>query len=150
MDQRGFVLRQTQWWDELEGCFHKHFLMLGQTHLEHLLDDKLQGAGAAVCRNTSVIDIKVSDEGCTTILSTGKTLHSRLAIGADGAHSWVRHHFNVPFEVTRPQISWAVLDGIIYTDFPRHRRLSFSRTRLLKWRGFRAKGIWTVFMCVWI
>ncbi|ATZ11574.1 FAD-binding protein [Erwinia amylovora] len=115
----GFVLRQTQWWDELEGCFHKHFLMLGQTHLEHLLDDKLQGAGAAVCRNTSVIDIKVSDEGCTTILSTGKTLHSRLAIGADGAHSWVRHHFNVPFEVTRPQISWAVLDGIIYTDFPK-------------------------------
>ncbi|ADP12602.1 putative monooxygenase [Erwinia sp. Ejp617] len=115
----GFVSRQTQWWDELEGCFHKHFLMLGQTHLEHLLDDKLNSAGAPVCRNTSVIDIKVGDEGCTTILSNGETLHSRFAIGADGAHSLVRNLFNVPFEVTRPQIIWAVLDGIIYTDFPK-------------------------------
>jgi hypothetical protein len=29
----------------------------------------------------------------------------------------VREHFNVPFEVTRPQIIWAVLDGVIDTDF---------------------------------
>ena len=24
-----FVSRQSSWWDELQGCMHKHFLMLG-------------------------------------------------------------------------------------------------------------------------
>jgi hypothetical protein len=31
----------------------------------------------------------------------------------------VRDHFNIPFQLTRPQIIWAVIDGIIDTDFPK-------------------------------
>ncbi|KVO92564.1 hypothetical protein WL61_19915 [Burkholderia ubonensis] len=112
-----FVSRQSTWWDALEGCFHKHFLMLGQSYVEQLLDEKLKEVDAAVWRNTSVTDIKVADDGCTTTLSTGETIKSRFVIGADGSRSFVRDLFKVPFEVTRPQLIWAVLDGVIETDF---------------------------------
>ena len=112
-----FLSRQSAWWDELEGCLHKHFLMLGQSFVEKLLDEKLTQAGAAVRRGTSVEDIRVSDDGCLTRLSSGETVHSKYVIGADGSRSFVRNHFQVPFEVTRPQIVWAVLDGIIESDF---------------------------------
>ncbi|TCW83894.1 hypothetical protein C5O80_12255 [Burkholderia sp. SRS-46] len=112
-----FVSRQSTWWEALEGCFHKHFLMLGQSFVEQLLDEKLKDADAAVRRNTSVTDIKVAHDGCTTTLSTGETVKSRFVIGADGSRSFVRDLFKVPFEVTRPQLIWAVLDGVIETDF---------------------------------
>ncbi|KVG21901.1 FAD-binding protein [Burkholderia ubonensis] len=112
-----FVSRQSTWWEALEGCFHKHFLMLGQSYVEQLLDEKLKDADAAVRRNTAVTDIKVADDGCTTTLSTGETIKSRFVIGADGSRSFVRDLFKVPFEVTRPQLIWAVLDGVIETDF---------------------------------
>ncbi len=112
-----FVSRQSTWWEALEGCFHKHFLMLGQSFVEQLLDEKLKAVDAAVRRNTSVTDITVTDEGCTTTLSTGETVKSSFVIGADGSRSFVRDRFNVPFEVTRPQLVWAVLDGVIETDF---------------------------------
>ncbi|PCE32951.1 FAD-binding protein [Burkholderia ubonensis] len=112
-----FVSRQSTWWEALEGCFHKHFLMLGQSFVEQLLDGKLRDVDAAVRRNTSVTDIEVADDGCTTTLSTGETIKSRFVIGADGSRSFVRDRFKVPFEVTRPQLIWAVLDGVIETDF---------------------------------
>ncbi|KWC15657.1 hypothetical protein WL48_05920 [Burkholderia ubonensis] len=112
-----FVSRQSTWWEALEGCFHKHFLMLGQSYVEQLLDEKLKDVDAAVRRNTSVTDIKVADDGCTTTLSTGETIKSTFVIGADGSRSFVRDLFKVPFEVTRPQLIWAVLDGVIETDF---------------------------------
>ena len=48
-----FISRQSSWWEELEGCLHKHFLMLGQSYLEKLLDEKLKEIGAAVRRSTS-------------------------------------------------------------------------------------------------
>ncbi|MFO2768018.1 FAD-dependent monooxygenase, partial [Legionella pneumophila serogroup 1] len=37
-----FISRQSSWWEELEGCLHKHFLMLGQSYVEKLLDEKLK------------------------------------------------------------------------------------------------------------
>src|SRR5208283_3465067 len=46
-------------------------------------------------------------------------IQSSYLIGADGSHSFVRNHFNVPFEITRPEIIWAVIDGKINTDFPK-------------------------------
>jgi 2-polyprenyl-6-methoxyphenol hydroxylase-like FAD-dependent oxidoreductase len=114
-----FVSRQSAWWDELEGCLHKHFLMIGQSHVERLLDARLREAGSSVRRGTSVEDIEVDAEGCVTTLSTGERIHSKYVIGADGSRSFVREHFRIPFEITRPQIVWAVIDGVIETDFPK-------------------------------
>jgi len=114
-----FISRQSSWWEELEGCMHKHFLMLGQSFVEKLLDKKLIELDAAVKRETSVEDVQVIPETCITKLSNGETIHSKYIIGADGSRSFIRDHFQVPFEITRPQIVWAVIDGIIDTDFPK-------------------------------
>lgn len=114
-----FISRQSSWWDDLEGCFHKHFLMIGQPHVEHLLNEKIKSLGSAVERSTEALNIEVNSTGCLTTLSNGKKVKSSYVIGADGAHSFVRNHFKIAFEITRPQINWAVIDGVIQTDFPK-------------------------------
>ena len=114
-----FISRQSTWWDDLEGCFHKHFLMIGQSYVENLLDEKLKKNGAGVLRSTVVQSIDINDQECLTTLSSGEKIKSSYVIGADGAQSYVRNLFNIPFEITRPQIRWAVIDGIIATDFPK-------------------------------
>lgn len=114
-----FRSRQSSWWDELEGCLHKHFLMLGQSFVEKLLDQKLNQIGVPVRRLTKVDSIRLVEEGCLTKLSNGEAIQSRYVIGADGARSFVRDQFNIPFQITRPQLIWAVIDGIVDTDFPK-------------------------------
>lgn len=115
----GFVSRQSEWWDALEGCFHKHFLMLGQSYVEKLLDEKLQSMNASVLRETTLTDIQVTDKGCISVLSNGDIIKSDYLIGADGSRSFVRNFFDIPFEITRPQITWAVIDAVFETDFPK-------------------------------
>lgn len=114
-----FISRQSSWWEELEGCLHKHFLMLGQSYIEKLLDEKLKETAAAVKRSTAIVNIELNKAGCLTTLSNGERIQSSYVIGADGARSFVRNHFKIPFEIIRPQIVWAVIDGIIDTDFPK-------------------------------
>ncbi|MFM6928152.1 MAG: FAD-binding protein [Bdellovibrio sp.] len=114
-----FTSRQSSWWDELEGCFHKHFLMLGQSYIEKLLDQRLQKMNAPVRRLTAIQNIDLNADGCLTTLSNGEKIQSRYIIGADGSRSFVRDHFKIPFEIIRPQITWAVIDGILKTDFPK-------------------------------
>lgn len=115
----GFVSRQSTWWEQLEGCLHKHFLMLGQAYVERLLDARLTGLSAPVLRNTSVVDVELVEGGCVTTLSNGDRIASRFVIGADGPRSFVRERFQIPFDIVRPQIILAVLDGVIETDFPK-------------------------------
>ena len=114
-----FVSRQSSWWEELEGCFHKHFLMLGQSFVEQLLDSKLHQSGNAVWRRSGVKAVEQTKDGCVTRLENGDVLHSKYVIGADGSRSFVRKAFQIPFEIERPQIVWAVIDGVIESDFPK-------------------------------
>lgn len=112
-----FQSRQSHWWEALEGCFHKHFLMLGQSFIENLLDEKLTQLNEGVIRKTEVKDIEVQNESCITTFSTGEKVKSKYVIGSDGSRSLVRELFKVPFEITRPQITWAVIDAEFKTDF---------------------------------
>lgn len=114
-----FISRQSSWWDDLEGCLHKHFLMLGQSFVEQLLDEKLRNSGTAVLRLANVVDVRANKDGCITRLASGQTIKSKYVIGADGSRSFVRDHFKIPFEIVRPEIVWAVIDGIIETSFPK-------------------------------
>ena len=114
-----FVSRQSQWWDDLKGCMHKHFLMLGQSFVEQLVDKKLNEVGRSVLRNTTVEDIQVTESGCFSRLSSGEIVESQYVIGSDGARSAVRKQFKIGFEVVKPEITWAVLDGVIESDFPK-------------------------------
>lgn len=112
-----FTSRQTSWWDALEGCLHKHVLMLGQSYIEQSLDQRLRRAGSPVHRSTEVIDVQINGDKCLTTLSNSERIRSRYVIGADGPRSLVRELLKVPFEITRPQLVWAVIDGVIDTDF---------------------------------
>lgn len=112
-----FLSRQSSWWDELEGCMHKHFLMLGQSFVEQLLDEKLNELNASVKRQTSIEDLQTHHHGCEVKLSNGEVINAKYVIGSDGSRSFVRNKFDVPFEITRPQIVWAVIDGVVDTDF---------------------------------
>lgn len=112
-----FISRQSSWWEELDGCLHKHFLMLGQSYIEKLLDERLRAIGSAVKRSAAITHIELNQQGCLTTLSNGERIQSSYVIGADGAQSFVRNHFKIAFEIIRPQIIWAVIDGIIDTDF---------------------------------
>lgn len=112
-----FLSRESSWWEALEGCFHKHFLMLGQAYLERQLDQRLKDNGAAVKRSTAIEDIEFNKSGSLTTLSNGERIQSKYLIGADGARSFVRDHFKIPFDIIRPEIIWAVIDGVIDTDF---------------------------------
>ena len=114
-----FVSRQSEWWDSLEGCFHKHFLMLGQAYLEQLLDKLLTGLENSVLRRTEIQSLDVLDAGCRVVTSDNREITARYVIGADGSRSWVREHLEVPFSIVRPQIVWAVVDGVLETDFPK-------------------------------
>lgn len=114
-----FVSRESAWWDSLEGCLHRHFLMLGQHYVEQLIDRKLSAAALGVKRSTTVEDVRLTDEGCLTLLSDGQEIASRYVIAADGSRSFVRNLFDIPFEITRPQLTWAVIDGVIKSDFPK-------------------------------
>ncbi|MCX6117061.1 MAG: FAD-binding protein [Proteobacteria bacterium] len=114
-----FVSRQSRWWDELEGCFHKHFLMIGQAFIEQVVDSRLKKANLPVKRNASADQIRMTTEGTEILMSNGDAVRSRFLIGADGAHSMVRRSMDISFEITRPEIVWAVVDGVIETDFPK-------------------------------
>lgn len=114
-----FVSRQSEWWDKLEGCFHKHFLMLGQSFVEQILDRKLKELESPVRRETEVESLEITDKRCRVVTSDGSVLTSKYVIGADGSRSWVRNHLNIPFSIVRPQIVWAVIDGVLDTDFPK-------------------------------
>ena len=114
-----FISRQSRWWDELDGCFHKHFLMIGQSFVERTLDSRLKKWSNEVQRNSKVEDIQLIGEKCVTRLSDGRLVSSRYVIGADGSRSFVREHFKIPFQITRPQIVWAVIEGVVGTDFPK-------------------------------
>lgn len=114
-----FLSRQSKWWDALDGCFHKHFLMLGQSHFEKLLDQKLRDEGVEIRRQTTVWDVATTEEGCTTFLTSGDAIQSDFVIGADGSRSLVREILDIPFPIIRPEIVWAVIDGVISTDFPK-------------------------------
>lgn len=114
-----FISRDSSWWDSLEGCEHKHFLMLGQAYLENILDQKLTEKGQGVERCLSVSDIRLTSTGCETTLSNGDVVRSRFLIGADGSRSFVRNFFKIPFEITRPELTWAVVDAVVKTDFPK-------------------------------
>jgi len=114
-----FISRQSTWWEELEGCYHKHFLMLGQAYLEKILDSKIKLDGVGVQRSTSVSNIEILPDGCMSRLTNGEQIKSCYVIGADGSASFVRQYYDIPFSIVRPQIVWAVIDGIIKTDFPK-------------------------------
>ncbi|KAI0894343.1 FAD binding domain-containing protein [Annulohypoxylon nitens] len=110
-----FKSRQSHWWTSLQHCFHPNFLMIGQSVVEHVLQDHLE---VPVHYQERVVSI--SETECGVMLNTdrGRKISSKYAIAADGARSTVRQALNISFTGTKPEMVWAVLDTFIDTDFP--------------------------------
>ena len=70
------------------------------------LDDKL----------LSKFNIELNKQGCITTLSNGEQIQSQYLIGADGSHSFVRKHFEIPFSIIRTISD--VADDKSHIDFP--------------------------------
>lgn len=47
-----------------------------------------------------------------------ETVHAKYVLGADGAHSWVRHQLGFKLEGESTDYIWGVLDIVPITDFP--------------------------------
>ena len=84
-----FISRQSTWWQNLAGCMHKHFLMIGQAHSEKLINDKLHELHASVQRGMTLLDIAIHDDHCLLYLDNHKVLKARFVIAAEGPHSLI-------------------------------------------------------------
>ncbi|KAF4501931.1 phenol 2-monooxygenase [Fusarium agapanthi] len=110
-----FKSRQNAWWVGIEHAFHKNFLMIGQPVVEQVMRARL---GDAVSYNEHVISITEDVDSVTVITSSGRKVRSKYAVGADGARSFVRNTLGISFTGTKPEMTWAVLDTFLDTDFP--------------------------------
>ncbi|RGP81179.1 hypothetical protein FLONG3_716 [Fusarium longipes] len=110
-----FRSRQNAWWVGIEHAYHKNFLMIGQPVVEQVIRQRL---GDVVSYNQHVIGITESDESVEVVTESGLKVCSKYVVGADGARSFVRNTLGISFTGTKPEMTWAVLDTFLDTDFP--------------------------------
>ncbi|KAF3347306.1 Cutinase 1 [Verticillium dahliae VDG2] len=67
--------------------------------------------------NLNMDSINEGDEDVVVETSGGRMIRSRYVVGADGARSTVRTALGINFTGTKPEMTWAVLDTFIDTDF---------------------------------
>ncbi|EEP78012.1 conserved hypothetical protein [Uncinocarpus reesii 1704] len=111
-----FTSRQSHWWTGLEYVLHKNFLMLGQPVVEQVLAAELK---ESICFNARVESVRETKSGVEVTTVSGRIVHSTYCIASDGARSMVRQALGIPFSGTKPEMTWAVLDTFIDSDFPR-------------------------------
>ncbi|KAK8220809.1 putative monooxygenase [Phyllosticta capitalensis] len=113
-----FISRQSHWWTGLKHCHRPNFLMIGQADIERALESKLT---IPVHRNheaTKIEELSIDGEDFVRTEFPNTVVISKYAVGADGARSIVRSQLNIPFEGTKPNMIWHVLDTFLDTDFP--------------------------------
>ena len=92
--------------------------------------DLLRYSKRGVQRNTTLIDVKIDEEGdaeypvLAEIETEGqrRTVRSKYLVGADGAHSIVRRCMGLTLEGESLDHIWGVVDLIVDTNFPDIRR----------------------------
>ncbi len=75
-------------------------LLLAQAETERLLTEALAEAGVAIERDTTLLGITHAAQGPLALLAHGtdrEEVQVRWLVGADGAHSTVRHALDIPF-----------------------------------------------------
>ncbi|KAK7524482.1 putative monooxygenase [Phyllosticta citriasiana] len=113
-----FISRQSHWWTGLKHCHRPNFLMIGQADIERALEAKL---AIPVHRNseaTKIEEISIDGEDFVRTEFPNTVVISKYAVGADGSRSIVRSQLDIPFEGTKPNMIWHVLDTFLDTDFP--------------------------------
>lgn len=104
-----------------------YILLVHQGMVESVFLDDLKERGVEVVRDTQFLDYEYTPQKARPVTvtcqqhvtRTTKTYGTRYLVGCDGAHSRVRKAMpnSVPIGASSDSI-WAVLDGVIDTDFP--------------------------------
>jgi phenol 2-monooxygenase (NADPH) len=92
--------------------------MIGQPDIERALIAQLD---TNIRRGVVVSDIEEVIESGEMGVRThydDRVVMSKYAIGSDGSKSFVRNRLQIPFEGAKPNMTWAVLDTFLDTDFP--------------------------------
>lgn len=89
--------------------------MIGQPRVEAALLEQLD---IAVDYNRTVVSVTESASGAAVTTNKGETFRGKYVVAADGARSFIRTALDIPFTGTKPEMTWAVLDTFIETDFP--------------------------------
>jgi 2-polyprenyl-6-methoxyphenol hydroxylase-like FAD-dependent oxidoreductase len=101
---------------------YPYLLMLEQSKTEQLLNDFLAHRSHTVERQTALLDFTQDAHSVTaTIQQTNRqeeVIQVDWLVGADGAHSVVRHNLNIPFAGKTYQQSLFVLDCEVSLHFP--------------------------------
>ncbi|KAF5024490.1 hypothetical protein F66182_3430 [Fusarium sp. NRRL 66182] len=110
-----FKSRQNDWWVGIENALHKNFLMIGQPVVEQVMHSRIKDS---VSYNEHVTAIAEGADFVQVTTESGRKVRSKYAVGADGARSLVRSSLGISFTGTKPEMTWAVLDVFLDTDFP--------------------------------
>ncbi|HEX6110644.1 MAG TPA: FAD-dependent monooxygenase, partial [Ktedonobacteraceae bacterium] len=101
---------------------YPYLLMLEQSKTEKILNDYLVHRGHTVERQTELLDFTQDAHSViATIKQTNRqeeVIRVDWLVGADGAHSVVRHKLNIPFAGKTYQQSLFVLDCEVSFNFP--------------------------------
>lgn len=73
-------------------------LFVSQHITENTLNEKVERLGGKVERGIKIVSLEQSETNVSCTLSTGEIVIAKYVVGADGAHSVVRHASNVTFE----------------------------------------------------
>ncbi|KAI1969396.1 hypothetical protein LOZ53_006719 [Ophidiomyces ophidiicola] len=110
-----FTSRQSHWWTGLQHVLHKNFLMIGQPVVEQLLAAELKDS---VWFNERVESVR-ENESEVEVTTSRRVVRGTYCLASDGARSMMRQALGITFTGTKPEMTWAVLDTFIDSDFPR-------------------------------
>ncbi|KIY48300.1 putative FAD monooxygenase [Fistulina hepatica ATCC 64428] len=109
------------------------YVGLHQGHIERVFIDEMAKYGTKVSRPWEVVDFMVDEEtdadypvevSVRKVVEDGqdsekKTIRARYLFGGDGARSFVRQRLGYQMLHRDPtEYAWAVVDGVVNTDFP--------------------------------
>lgn len=92
--------------------------MIGQADIERVLHSKLDIKTRHNARVEHIEELRSGDDVLVRSHLHDSVVTSKYVVGADGARSFVRNAMDIPFEGTKPNMIWAVLDTFLDTDFP--------------------------------
>ncbi len=104
---------------------YPYILSLPQSQTERILGDHFTRLGGKIDRQWEVTDLKEGGEGVVASLRASdvrkQDVTAKWVVGCDGAHSFVRHHLNLPFDGVAFGEVFSLADVQIQWKYPHDR-----------------------------